>query len=288
MPNRKTQEPWPQLVDVYAIEHIDSGDAYVGSTYRGYLTRYQEHIELLLLRKHSSPKFQNKWWKYGKKAFRPVLLGQQLCANLNERVQFEAAWVIKKGNLNCRPVSADGTFFSMSDDVREKVSKSIRKLYNDHPELREKVSIRLKIKNPGMSGNKKRWAKPGASEVYSKKMKVYWANKENKQKQSDYFKINNPMFSQEVKERHAELMRTDEYRKRQGEHSKRVRWAQPGAKEHYSSKMKAYWANPENRKKQADRTRASELRKKLAKEQKILADLAMPSACISTVKNSGT
>lgn len=285
----KQKEPWPQYVEIYAIEHISSKDAYVGSTYRGYEKRYLEHLYFLTKGTHCSPKLQNKWIKHKESSFRILLLDSKTCKNSQERIIFEAEWVDKRGTLNSRPVSEDNVFFAMSDEAKEKMSHSIRQMYNDRPELRDMASIRMKKNNPGCQGRQARWKEPDAKKKYSDKMKAYWSNLENKQKQSEFFKINNPMFDPEKRQKHTEIMQSKEYKEKQGKHSKEVRWAKVGAKDHYSLKMKAYWANPENREKQAKKQRAAAQRKKAKNSLQILASCkAMLIVCISNIEKSGT
>lgn len=54
---------------VYAINHIDSGKKYIGSTGVSFKDRWYEHVRLLRKSTHPSKRLQNAWNKYGEIRF---------------------------------------------------------------------------------------------------------------------------------------------------------------------------------------------------------------------------
>jgi group I intron endonuclease len=69
---------------IYALEHKDSGKAYVGSTAAKLNKRMREHRCLLRNHKHTSNLLQADWDKYGEDAF-----GIRILEDLGDDVQFE-------------------------------------------------------------------------------------------------------------------------------------------------------------------------------------------------------
>jgi len=59
---------------IYALEHIDSGQAYIGSTASKTSKRLREHRCLLRNGKHTSAKLQQDWDAFGETAFRLRIL----------------------------------------------------------------------------------------------------------------------------------------------------------------------------------------------------------------------
>ena len=59
---------FPKHPGVYAIRHVESGKAYIGSSNNIY-HRWRLHLCMLRRGDHHSPKLQNSWNKYGEAAF---------------------------------------------------------------------------------------------------------------------------------------------------------------------------------------------------------------------------
>jgi group I intron endonuclease len=64
---------YPKGCGVYAIEHIESGKRYIGSS-QDISRRFSRHVWLLKAGKHHSPHLQAAWSKYGEAAFRFILV----------------------------------------------------------------------------------------------------------------------------------------------------------------------------------------------------------------------
>jgi group I intron endonuclease len=79
--------PERKVSGVYAIIHLESGKAYIGSAVR-VRDRIKTHYSLLKLGKHHSVLLQRAWNKYGADAFRFTVLEQCHVDSLIEREQY--------------------------------------------------------------------------------------------------------------------------------------------------------------------------------------------------------
>ena len=77
-----------KITGVYAIEHIESGRMYIGSTKRSLSRRWNEHCQELKHKKHHNRHLQEDWNKYGRQAFEFRCIEQCLPNELIIREQY--------------------------------------------------------------------------------------------------------------------------------------------------------------------------------------------------------
>lgn len=124
---------------VYAIRHIASGKAYVGSA-RNIERRWKRHLTDLNCGRHHSAKLQRAWAKYGALEFEFVII--ESVANEAHLIEREQHWidllVAHAQGFNSRAVAANCLGVKHSAETRAKVSAKAREAWAD-PEVRQRM-----------------------------------------------------------------------------------------------------------------------------------------------------
>ena len=243
MSSQKKSSDWPQLVTVYAIEHRDSGKAYVGST-KQYETRKYEHIKNLLAGTHHSPMLQNAWDKYGEKMFEFKVLEERACLSPKDRVEFEVSWVLSKGSFNARFPTVDNTGFSMSNEGKKRISTRNKERWNDPVQRKQWIEA-----------NTLPWKDPSKKEARVEKMRKHL---EDPEVYNARCKASSSAWSMERRNLQSTKLKTSN----PGEIGRNKRWSKEGAREDYSNKMRDFWSDPIRKAAAIEKRRVTVLRKK--------------------------
>lgn len=121
---------------IYKIEHVASGKCYIGSS-ANIPERLRQHLSLLRMGKHHSPKLQHSFSKYGEEAFRLVVVEQ---VSIEDLIPREQAWMDETAPFfNIAPKAGTRRGMTLSEETRKKMSEA-RKGKSPSAETREKMS----------------------------------------------------------------------------------------------------------------------------------------------------
>lgn len=124
---------------VYAIEQIDTGCRYIGST-KGFAKRWGFHRWMLRAGRHHSPRLQNAWSKHGEAAFRfcPLLRCADKDLLFYEQRCLDGFNTYRAG-FNARPDVSTGRGLPLSDETKKKIGAA-NKGRERSPETRALIS----------------------------------------------------------------------------------------------------------------------------------------------------
>lgn len=248
---------------IYGYRYVLTGHIYVGST-NNLEGRQKGHLQGLVADKHHCKALQKLWNDVLGEKFEWLVLEEIENANAPMRNAVETKWIKNFGDLslNSKKTASGWMHSPHTQESKEKLGISIKKMYETRPDLRKALSERLKKINPGAGGNKKRWAKPGSKERYSAKMKAYWSHEENRVAHTERGRQKNAMHDPVVRQKHYDIVHSKEYSERQSRDLREKRWSKPENRENYSKKMKACWADPARRATLLEKRRLTRLRNK--------------------------
>lgn len=125
------------MYGIYQIICKTTGKKYIGSTWRGFSQRFKRHKRELQKNRHSSPKLQNAWNKYGENDFLFQIIDilekdADLCKK-REQEYFDS--IDKDILLNCKlnAYGGSGTGFKRSNENKLKMSEIFRGKKKDNP-----------------------------------------------------------------------------------------------------------------------------------------------------------
>lgn len=130
---------------VYQLRNTVTGDLYVGSS-KTLKERLKTHLSALRRGKHENPYLQHAWDKYEGNFVAEII---EFC-NEDEQYSVEQYWINKFFGENCyninpsavKPPDCTGkTPPPKSEETRKKLSASIKKTYQERPELRIQMSL---------------------------------------------------------------------------------------------------------------------------------------------------
>jgi group I intron endonuclease len=112
-----------QISGIYAITHVPSGRAYIGSS-KDVIARWAGHQKRLNARTHHSSKLQGAWTKYGADAFHFIIIEQCIALDRTVREQFwiDQTQASKKGyGFNM----SSSSYGSSHPDISAKIAASL-------------------------------------------------------------------------------------------------------------------------------------------------------------------
>ena len=272
---------------IYGYRYTVTGHIYVGST-NNLEHRQKGHLQGLVADKHHCKALQKLWNDVLGHSFEWLLLEEIKDATAPMRNDVETRWIQSFGDLslNSKKTASGWMHSPHTPESKKKMGLSIKQMYNDKPYLRKALSERLKKINPGSGGNKKRWAKPGAKERYSAKMKAYWSVEEHRLKHAERGRQKNAMHDPAVRQKWYDIVHSKEYAEKQSRDLREKRWSKLENRIRYGKAMKAHWGDPIKKSETLEKRRVTRLRNKNL--EALARAKATVEACIKVIENTGT
>jgi len=133
---------------VYAITHIASGMAYIGSTWSIRL-RWIDHRRRLRQGIHHCRYLQRAWTKHGPAAFSFTVLDLVAVESHADRLTVERAWIGKAARYNTLGVHSDRASFAHADETKAKLRAiNLGKTYSVESKLKRSVATKGRKRNP--------------------------------------------------------------------------------------------------------------------------------------------
>lgn len=124
---------------VYSLEHVPSGNKYIGSTSRCIQKRVLVHRSLLNRKKHKTFKLQELWNNTQESEWRVILL--ESCAA--DRTARETYWINNLDQILNTHRDANGLGSNHSPETKVKIASKLKK-YCEKAEVRAKFSETMK------------------------------------------------------------------------------------------------------------------------------------------------
>lgn len=174
------------MFGIYAIKNNANNKLYIGQSI-DIEERRKAHFEALRSGRHYNRYLQNSFNKHGEHNFSFEILEET--QNLDEREKYWISYYDTCSKVKGYNLLTGGKNFEMTDDVRIRISDSVKNFYFKNPEARENVSKNVSgEKNPF-------WGKTHTDEA---RKKIVMANigrkqsEETKRKRSQALKLNHP------------------------------------------------------------------------------------------------
>lgn len=227
---------------IYAIQHVESGSSYVGSTVNK-SARWSTHKYDLRNNKHHSYLLQNAWNKYSEQGFRFIVLEELGQVSRKERIDAETRWIDKLGTYNLMQVSDDGASFEASASTKKKLSEIVRKHWAN-PESRAKRMTPQKLQHLA-NQSRKAWQDPDLRKKISDAQKKGWSDPKVKESHSQRAKLlqQDPEYRKRISNSLKAVWSDKNLRQRQSENTKAA-YLVPGRKEQMSNATKHLWQDP--------------------------------------------
>lgn len=235
---------YPTGCGIYAIEHIESGKRYIGSS-QTMEYRLPTHVWKLRKGIHHSRHLQAAWNKYGEDAFRFILVLR--CDSPEDLIEAEQLEIEMHGGIdNCYNVApyagAPMRGRKMSEETRARMSKAQKCRAPISEETRER--LRQAAIDREAEKKARGYVLPeSARKKLSESHKGHAVSEETRRKLSEANKgkASPPEHYERLSQLYRGRKHPEEQKRKIAEASKRM-WASPEARAAHSQRMKEFWA----------------------------------------------
>ena len=232
------------IIFIYEIVNKTNNKKYIGKT-KSFKARKNRHLYELRHDRHHCLHLQRAWNKYGENNFIFNIIYSELNEEEARKIEEELINSNYDNLYNISKCSDGGDLISYhpcKDEIIEKMSVSIKKRYEEHPELKEEYSKRFSGEGNPMYGkhhsdesknkmsktrleNPQEYSKEQREKISILRAETYKNHPDIKEKISNSLKIKykeDPTFKEKVRQSTKERWENPEYRKRMCQMSKEV------------------------------------------------------------------